>query len=64
MSPGFHEKLRTTLQRSWETLLKSAVFPGHKLFEGCDFKFASGILRKPLNELTSLAFVERVEDPL
>lgn len=49
-------------ERSRETLLKFAGFPGRKLFEDFDFKFASGAPRKQLNELTSLAFIERAEN--
>ncbi|SDR89340.1 DNA replication protein DnaC [Halopseudomonas litoralis] len=43
-------------------MLKFAGFPGRKLFEDYDFKFASGAPRKQLNELTSMAFVERAEN--
>jgi len=49
-------------QRSRDTLLKFAGFPGRKLFEDYVFKFASGAPRKQLNELASMAFVERSEN--
>jgi len=55
-------ELNARSQRSRETLLKFAGFPGRKLFEDYDFKFASGAPRKQLNELTSMAFVERAEN--
>jgi len=58
--------LRTEVEarsrRSRETLLKFAGFPGRKVFEDYDFKFASGAPRKQLNELSGLAFVERAEN--
>jgi DNA replication protein DnaC len=57
-----HLELNARSQRSRETLLKFAGFPGRKLFEDYDFKFASGAPRKQLNELTSMAFVERAEN--
>jgi len=57
-----HLEMDARAQRSRETLLKFAGFPGRKLFEEYDFKFASGAPRKQLNELTSLAFVERAEN--
>ena len=55
-------ELNARSQRSRETLLKFAGFPGRKLFEDYDFKFASGAPRKQLNELTSMAFIERAEN--
>jgi DNA replication protein DnaC len=57
-----HLELNARSQRSRETLLKFAGFPGRKLFEDYDVKFASGAPRKQLNELTSMAFVERAEN--
>jgi len=47
-------ELNARSQRSRETLLKFAGFPGRKLFEDYDFKFTSGAPRKQLNELTNL----------
>jgi hypothetical protein len=57
MKPTLHRSLELNArsQRSRETLLKFAGFPGRKLFEDYDFKFASGAPRKQLNELTSMA---------
>ena len=49
-------------QRSRETLLKFAGCSERKLFEDYDFKFASGAPRKQLNELASMAFIERSEN--
>jgi DNA replication protein DnaC len=57
-----HLKLNARLHRSREALLKFAGFPGRKIFEDYDFKFASGAPRKQLNELTNMAFVERAEN--
>ena len=37
-----HLEMDARSQRSRETLLKFASFPGRKLFEDYDFKFASG----------------------
>lgn len=45
-----------------EMLLKSAGFPAIKHFEDYDFKFATGAPHKQLQELTSLAFIERAEN--
>ncbi len=49
-------------QRTRETLLKFAGFPAVKRFDDYDFKFATGAPRKQLQELTSLAFIERAEN--
>ena len=49
-------------ERSRETLLKFAGLPGVKRFEEYDFRFATGAPRKQLQELTSLAFIERTEN--
>lgn len=57
-----HLELQARQQRTRDTLLKFAGFPGRKEYEDYDFKFASGAPRKQLNELTSLAFVERAEN--
>lgn len=48
--------------RSREMLLKSAGFPAVKHYEDYDFKFATGAPHKQLQELTSLAFIERAEN--
>ena len=50
------------LGRSRDMLLKFAGFPAIKQFEDYDFKFATGAPHKQLQELTSLAFVERAEN--
>jgi hypothetical protein len=62
LEQGLHLELNARSQRSRETLLKFAGFWGRKFFEDYDFKFASGVPRKQLNELTSMAFVERAEN--
>lgn len=49
-------------ERSRETLLKFAGLPSVKRFEEYDFRFATGAPRKQLQELTSLAFIERTEN--
>ncbi|MEL7287171.1 MAG: ATP-binding protein [Pseudomonadota bacterium] len=46
-------------QRTRETLLKFAGLPAIKSFSDYDFKFATGAPKKQLQELTSLAFIER-----
>lgn len=45
--------------RTQETLLKLAGLPGIKHFADYDFRFTTGAPRKQLQELTSLAFIER-----
>jgi DNA replication protein DnaC len=54
-------ELDARLQRTRETLLKFAGLPGIKRLEDYDYKFATGARRKQLQELTSLAFIERAE---
>lgn len=49
-------------QRTRETLLRLAGLPAMKHFEDYDFTFATGAPRQQLQELTSLAFVERKEN--
>lgn len=49
-------------QRTRETLLKLAGLPALKRFEDYDFRFATGAPRQQLQELTSLAFIERAEN--
>lgn len=49
-------------QRTRDTLLKFAGFPTLRRFEEYDFKFATGAPRRQLQELTSLAFIERAEN--
>ena len=49
-------------QRTRDTLLKFAGLPAIKTFEDYDFRFATGAPKKQLQELTSLAFIERAEN--
>ena len=49
-------------QRSRTVLVKMAGFPRIKLLDEYDFKFAVGAPKKQIQELTSLAFVERKEN--
>lgn len=55
-------ELDSRMQRTRETLLKFAGLPSIKRFEDYDFKFATGAPRKQLQELTSLAFIERADN--
>lgn len=55
-------ELDARTQRTRDTLLKFAGLPSIKRFEDYDFKFATGAPRKQLQELTSLAFIERAEN--
>jgi len=54
-------ELEARMSRTRETLLKCAGLPVIKHFDDYDFKFATGAPRKQLQELTSLAFIERAE---
>lgn len=55
-------ELEARLRRTREMLLKTAGLPAVKSFDDYDFRFATGAPRKQLQELTSLAFVERQEN--
>lgn len=55
-------ELDSKMQRTREMLLKTAGLPAIKHFDEYDFRFATGAPRKQLQELTSLAFVERKEN--
>lgn len=55
-------ELDSKMQRTREMLLKTAGLPAIKHFDDYDFRFATGAPRKQLQELTSLAFVERKEN--
>lgn len=55
-------ELDARMQRTREMLLKTAGLPAVKHFDDYDFHFATGAPRKQLQELTSLAFVERQEN--
>ncbi|MCO6426983.1 IS21-like element helper ATPase IstB, partial [Nitrosomonas communis] len=55
-------ELDSKMQRTREMLLKTAGLPAIKHFDEYDFRFATGAPRKQLQELTSLAFVERIEN--
>ncbi|EGY28035.1 DNA replication protein [Candidatus Regiella insecticola 5.15] len=49
-------------QRTRDMLLQTAGLPAIKHFDDYDFRFATGAPRKQLQELTSLAFIERAEN--
>lgn len=55
-------ELNARMLRTRETLLKLAGLPTIKHFDDYDFRFATGAPRKQLQELTSLAFIERAEN--
>jgi DNA replication protein DnaC len=55
-------ELDARMLRTRDTLLKFAGLPTVKHFDDYDFKFATGAPRKQLQELTSLAFIERAEN--
>lgn len=55
-------ELDARLQRTRDTCLKLAGLPAIKRFDDYDFSFATGAPRKQLQELTSLAFIERAEN--
>lgn len=55
-------ELDARMQRTREMLLKTAGLPAVKHFDDYDYHFATGAPRKQLQELTSLAFVERQEN--
>lgn len=57
-----HAEQQARRQRSRSVLLKMAGFPSLKRLEDYDFKFAVGAPRKPIEALTSLAFIERKEN--
>jgi DNA replication protein DnaC len=50
------------IERQRETLLKLATLPSIKTLEQYDFAFASGAPRAQIQELASLAFIERAEN--
>jgi DNA replication protein DnaC len=63
----FFEKLlqaeyRERQERSRVLLTKTAGFPAIKTLEQYDFTFATGAPKSLINELTSLAFIERAEN--
>lgn len=49
-------------ERKRQTLTKLAALPGIKTLEQYDFSFASGAPRAQIQELASLAFIERAEN--
>lgn len=55
-------ELESRMLRTREVLLKMAGLPAIKHFDDFDFRFATGAPRKQLQELTSLAFIERTEN--
>lgn len=69
---GYADFLEEILQAEWEEkqarsrslLTKMAAFPMIKTLDAFDFKFATGIPKNKIRELTSLAFIERKENVL
>lgn len=69
---GFSDFLEQLISLEWEekqrrsrTLLtKMAGFPMIKTLDSFDFKFATGVPKSKIQELTSLAFIERQENVL
>ncbi|MCH9692350.1 MAG: IS21-like element helper ATPase IstB [Gammaproteobacteria bacterium] len=57
-----HLETEVRAQRTCETLLKFAGLPTIRRIEEYDFKFATGAPRKQIQQLASLAFVERSEN--
>jgi DNA replication protein DnaC len=55
-------EMEARMARTRNMLLKVAGFPAIKQFADYDFKFATGAPHKQLQELTSLAFIERAEN--
>ena len=53
---------RERQERSRVQLTKTAGFPTIKTLEQYDFGFATGAPKSMINELTSLAFIERAEN--
>jgi DNA replication protein DnaC len=53
---------QTRRQRSRSVLVKMAGFPAIKLLDDYDFKFAVGAPKKQIQDLASLAFIERKEN--
>jgi DNA replication protein DnaC len=49
-------------RRSQSVLARLAGFPAIKLIDDYDFKFAAGVPRKKIQDLQSLAFIERKEN--
>lgn len=63
----FLERLLTTEldgrhERARQTLLKLATLPAIKTLEDYDFQFATGVPKAQVQELSSLAFIERAEN--
>lgn len=56
------QERRRALHRAREMLARTAGFPAVKTLEGFDFGFATGAPRQQIQELASLAFVERAEN--
>lgn len=69
---GYSDFIEEVLQIEWEEkqtrsrslLTKMAAFPMIKTLDEFDFKFATGIPKNKIRELTSLAFIERKENVL
>lgn len=56
------EELNAKALRSQATLLKFAVLPCIKTLEDFDFSFGSGVPKAKIQELSSLAFIQRQEN--
>lgn len=56
------EELNAKALRSQATLLKFAVLPAIKTLEDFDFSFGSGVPKAKIQELSSLAFIQRQEN--
>jgi len=52
----------TRQQRKQSLYTRMAGFPSLKTLEDFDFRFASGVPKKLINELATLAFIERLEN--
>lgn len=59
LTEALHFEWRGRQSKGIEARLKQARFPAHKTLEGFDFNFQKSIDRKVVQELASLAFVER-----
>jgi len=58
----FHTELATREARKREVLTRISGLPAIKTLEDFDFRFASGAPRAQIQELASLAFIERAEN--
>jgi len=58
----FNAEVKMRKQRSRSVLTKMAGFPAVKTLDLFDFSFATGVPKKQITELSSLAFIERREN--